>query len=436
MGLQGPQTAEWFKRAEAALVSGVSSGFRNWGSEDTLVIDHGEGGRVFDMDGKSYVDYQCGFGPIILGHGEPAVVEAVAAAAAAGTTYAMTQAIEVEAAEAFKRAVPWVDALRFTNTGTEATMHAIRLARAYTGRELIVKYEGCYHGAHDYVLFSTAGSPVRALGSRHSPVPWQTSSGIPEAIRTTVRTAPFNDLAFVEKLFRDQGRDIAGILVEPMMGNCFGIMPESGYLEGLRALCDEHGVVLIFDEVKTGFRMAPGGAYDVWGVKPDLGTYAKSMGNGFPIAAIAGRHEVISAWAGGGIMQAGTYSGNSIGAAAAKATIEALLTGEPHRKIEQSGTTLMEGLAKICADRGVPVQITGHWSMFSLFFSDHAPKEFRDTSHHDADLYASVVHGMIERGVMPVDDALEPWFLCAAHDDEDVALSLQAFEEALTEALS
>ncbi len=435
MALQGPQTAKWFERAEAALVAGVSSGFRNWGPHDTLVIERGEGGRVYDMDGTAYVDFQCGFGPIILGHGDPGVAAAVAAAAARGTTYAMTQAGEVEAAEAFKEAVPWVDALRFTNTGTEATMHAIRLARAYTGRELIVKYEGCYHGAHDYVLFSTAGSPVGALGSRHSPVPWQTSSGVPEAIRTTIRTAPFNDLEFIERLFRDQGGAIAGILVEPMMGNCFGIMPGPGYLEGLRRLCDEHGVVMIFDEVKTGFRMALGGAHEVWGVTPDLGTYAKSMGNGFPVAAIAGRREVISAWSGGGIMQAGTYSGNGVGVAAAKATIEALATGEPYRRMEKTGTALMEGLSKICAERGVPVQITGHWSMFSLFFSEHVPTEFRDTRHHDAELYGNVVHGMIRRGVMPVDDALEPWFLCAAHDDDDVALSLQAFEESLSEAL-
>jgi glutamate-1-semialdehyde 2,1-aminomutase len=435
MGLQGQTTAEWFARAKGALVNGVSSGFRYWGDADTLVIDRGEGAYVYDMDGKRYIDYQMGFGPVILGHGDPTVAAAVAEAALAGTTFAMTTAREVAAAEKVRDVIPWADALRFTNTGTEATMHALRLARAYTGREVFVKFEGCYHGAHDYVLFSTAGAPVGKLGSHRSPVPWQASSGIPDTIRSLVRTVAFNDLEAMERLFRNEGHSIAAMLIEPMMGNCFGIMPEPGYLDGLRRICDEYGTVMIFDEVKTGFRMALGGATEVFGVTPDIGTFAKSMGNGFPVAAVAGKREIMDAWAQGGVTQAGTYSGNGVAAAAAAATIDVLATGEPFARIERTGRAIMDGLGKICDNRGVPHHVVGHPSMVGLFFGQERPTQFRDTAHHDAELYETVVLGMIDRGVMPVDEGLEPWFLSAAHSDEDVATTLTAFEEALGDAL-
>ncbi len=381
MGLQGKQTRAWFERARSVLVNGVSSQFRYWGDEDTMVIARGDGAYVYDMDGNRYIDYQLGFGPVILGHGHPGVAEAVAQAAAEGTTFAMTQQREVEAAEKFKQAVPWVEYLRFTNTGTEATMHAVRLARGYTGRDVILKFEGQYHGVHDYVMFSTAGAPPTALGSRYRPVPWQSSSGIPDGIRSYVQVLPFNDLDLAERLFRRAGHQIAAVLVEPM-----------------------------------------------------LGTFAKAMGNGFPVGAIAGRGEVIRAWAKGGIAQAGTYSGNGVAVAAASATIDELSTGEPYRNIEKTSAELRDGLARICTERGVPAHIVGHPAMFSISFSEQAPQDFRDTAGHDAELYLKVVLGLIRRGVMPVDDALEPWFLCAVLSDEDVAETLTAFDESLSEA--
>jgi glutamate-1-semialdehyde 2,1-aminomutase len=436
MGLQGSETAAWFDRANAALVNGVSSGFRYWGPDDTLVIKRGDGAYVEDMDGKRYIDYQLGFGPIILGHGHPAVASAVAEAASGGTTFAMTSFREVEAAELIKQAVPWIDRLRFTNTGTEATMHAIRLARAVTGRDLMVKFEGAYHGAHDYVLFSTAGSPPGTMGNRRSPIPYQTSSGVPEVIRSTVRTVPFNDEEAMTQLFQRDGHRIACIIVEPMMGNFFGLFPDDGYFQHVRSLCDEFGSLLIFDEVKTGFRIALGGAQEWFGVTPDLATFAKSMGNGFPVAAIAGREQYIGAWAEGGVMQAGTYSGNGLAAAAAAATIRELLTGEPLAQVNRVGTALMEGIRAICEARSVPAHVVGAPSMFGIFFGENKPRDFRDIPGHDADLYARVIMGMIGRGVMPVDDAREPWFISAAHGDAEVALSLQAFDEALAEAIA
>lgn len=433
MGLQGAETASWYERASAALVSGVSSGFRYWGPDDTLVIDRGEGSHVYDMDGTRYIDYHLGFGPVVLGHGREEVVAAVAEAAAAGTTFAMTTRREILAAERFKAAVPWVQRLRFTNTGTEATMHAIRLARGITGREVVAKFEGTYHGAHDYLLFSTAGAELGALGARRSPVAQQASSGIPAAIRSLVRAIPFNDLDAVEKALKPG--DVAALIVEPMLGNAFGIMPEPGFLEGIRRLCTDYGTLLIFDEVKTGFRISLGGAAEYFGVTPDLGTFAKSMGNGFPVAAIAGLDEFIGAWADGGITQAGTYSGNGIAAAATVATIEILQTGEPLKRVEEVGSALMDGIAGILADRGVPGHVLGHPAMFGVYLGETPPKEFRDLAGHDVDLYTAIVMGMIRRGVLPVDDGREPWFVSSAHSDEDVTDTLQAFSDALGDAL-
>jgi glutamate-1-semialdehyde 2,1-aminomutase len=435
MSLQGEQTKLWFDRGRKVLVNGVSSQFRYWGDDDTIVIDHGEGGHLVDMDGKRYIDYQLGFGPVILGHGDEAVSRAVAETASQATSFAMTQRREIEAAEKVISALEWPDAMRFSNTGTEATMHAIRLARGLTGRDLVLKFEGQYHGMHDYVLFSTAGVPVGGLGSRFRPIPLQSSSGIPESIRSVVRTLPFNDLELTERAFRDEGRRIAAVIVEPMLGNAFGIMPREGFLLGLRALCDEYGAILIFDEVKTGFRVAYGGACECFGVTPDIGTYAKAMGNGFPVAAIAMTDRVADGWRSSGIAQAGTYSGNGIAVAAAAATIDRLATGEPHARIEKVGRALMEGIETILADRGVEGRATGHPAMFSIFFGEGDLNEFRDTSKHNEALYEEVLFAMIERGVMPCPDALEPWFVCAAHTDEDVATTLQVFDESLAEAL-
>jgi glutamate-1-semialdehyde 2,1-aminomutase len=265
-------------------------------------------------------------------------------------------------------------------------------------------------------------------------VPWQSSSGIPEQIRSYIRALPFNDLELVERLFRDEGRTIAALIVEPMLGNAFGIMPEPGFLEGLRNICDEYETVLIFDEVKTGFRVALGGAQERFGVIPDVATFAKSMGNGFPVAAIAGRGEVMRAWAEGGIAQAGTYSGNGVAVAAAGATIDVLSTGEPYARLEKLGTALMEGIVRICGERGVSVHVVGVPAMFGIVYSEDPPRDFRDSAKHDADLYGTLVAGMIRRGVMPVDDALEPWFLCAALSEEDVATTLTAFQDSLVEA--
>lgn len=434
--MRGPATEEWYHRSKRVLVNGVSSGFRFWGDNDTVVVSGGAGGHVWDMDGTEYVDFQLGFGPVILGHGDEEVVEAVAAAARRGTVFALTQQLEVEAAEVVMAALGWPAKMRFANTGTEATMHAIRLARGWTARDLVVKFEGAYHGAHDYVLYSTSSAPAGHLGSRLRPVPVEASSGIPGGIRSYVKTLPFNDTELLEELFSDWGHEVAAVIVEPVAGNFLGIPPEPGFLETVRRLCDEHEAVLIFDEVKTGFRLGLGGAVAEYGVTPDIATYAKALGNGFPVAAIALAEKMVEGWELGGIAQAGTYSGNSVATAAALATVRRLVEGAPYTRIEKVGSLLMEGLQRILDERGVPGTVVGHPAMFSIFLGDGVPREYRDLARHDARVYTNTVLGMIDRGVMPCPDAKEPWFTCAAHTDEDVARTLDVFAESLDDTLA
>lgn len=436
MSMQGPRTAEWFARARSSLVNGVSSGFRYLGNEDTLVIDRGDGGYVFDMDGKRYIDFQCAWGPIILGHADPYVTEAVVRAAREGTTFAMTQRREVEAAEAVLHAIDWADQIRFTNTGTEATMHAIRLARGWAGRDLIVKFEGHYHGAHDYVLFTTAGAPPAHLGSRLRPIPYQVSSGIPEAIRSYIRTLPFNDIEAVEDLFGDHGHEVAAVIVEPACGNAFGILPEPGFLETVRRLCSEYEAVMILDEVKTGFRFSLGGGAQTFGIMPDIATYGKALGNGFPVAAIALSNAMAEGWQLGGIAQAGTFSGNGVAAAAATATIDRLTNTDALQRVEKVGRAMMEGIQRVLVEYGVEGLVLGHPSMFSIYLGEGRPTEYRDVAAHNARLYTALIGGMIRRGVMPCIDAREPWFTCAAHTMDDVAVTLNALSDSLVESLA
>lgn len=262
---------------------GVSSNFRYWGDDETMIIARGKGAYIWDVDGKRYLDYRLGFGPVILGHAYEAVNQAVREALDDGNTFAFTNVYEIRAAERICR-LTGMDKVRFTNSGSESTMHALRIARAYTNRERFIKFEGAYHGSHDHVMWSTPDSPVETLGSRRSPIPVATTSGIPADLRKLVIPLPFNDFDMLARTVRDRGHEIAAILVEPIMGNLGALMPAPGWLEFIRQLCDEHGIVMIMDEVKTGFRIAPGGAQQFFGVRADLVTYAKAIGNGFPSA--------------------------------------------------------------------------------------------------------------------------------------------------------
>jgi glutamate-1-semialdehyde 2,1-aminomutase len=432
---QWPKTRARFLRAKEVMPWGVTSNFRYWGDDRTIVVSRGEGPYIYDLDGNRYIDYRLGYGPVILGHGHPAVVERVSQAIRDGVIFAATTEWEIRAAERIIR-MTGVDMVRFSNSGTEATMHALRIARAYTGREKVIKFEGQYHGHHDYLLFSTAMAQRQPMGSRRHPIPVVASSGIPRVIADLVITLPFNDFEAVERTVKAKWGDIAAIIVEPMLGNSAAIMPHPEFLPFLRRLCDEYGIVLIFDEVKTGFRIARGGAQEFFGVRADLVTYAKAMGNGFPISAIGGKREIMMTIEPGAVAHAGTYNGNVVGTAAADATLEILETTDALERAAQAGERLMKGISEILTEAGIPHAVSGHPNMFSFLLNfDGTPRDHRDTMSSDIELYAEIGLACYERGVMFEVDPREPWFTSAAHTPEVVDETLNRFADAVRAVL-
>ncbi len=425
------KTNAFFERACRVMPFGVSSNFRYWGKGDDIGVARAEGAHFWDFDGNRYIDYRLGFGPVVLGHGYPAVVERVAEAIKSGTVFAFTHELEVAVAERMVQMCPGVDLVRFANSGSEATMHALRIARSHTGREKIIKFEGQYHGMYDYVLFSTASSPVSAMGHRRSPIPVPATSGIPKSIHNLLIALPYNDFETLERTVKQTWGDVAAIIVEPIMGNMGGIMPQPGWLEHIRKLCDEYGIVMIMDEVKTGFRIAPGGAQEYFGVTSDLVTYAKAMGNGFPIAAIGGKQEVMNSVGPGRTAQGGTYCGNVVGTAAADATLEIIAQGEVLETIEARGKALIEGLRGILTEAGIVHHVLGVPSMFGLAFCKEEPVDYRTWAEADNRLYEEIAMALVHNGAVPDPDGREPWFLCAALSEEDVADTLNYFEDAV-----
>jgi glutamate-1-semialdehyde 2,1-aminomutase len=428
--MQGKETQALYQRAKAVMPHGVNSNFRYWG-DDTLVIERGEGTYIWDADGKRYIDYRLGFGPIILGHAYPEVVKRVQEAIQGGTLFAWTTPGEIEVCERITRMCK-VDKVRLTNTGTEATMHALRIARARTGREKFIKFEGQYHGMADYFMFSTASSSPGSLGSKRSPINVPATSGIPKVINEYVINLPFNDFERLEETIDAKWGDIAAIFIEPILGNAAGITPKPGFHEKIRELCDKYGIVMVFDEVKTGFRIANGGAQEYFNIQADLVTYAKSLGNGFPIAAIAGKEEVMMTVQPGAMAHGGTYSGNVVGTAAAIATLELLETEPIIETINKRGKALMTGIGEILTEADIPHTLTGVPSMFGINLgSDQEPHDFRDYFNGDGDLYEELVMELIQRSVQPDGDAREPWFLCYALSEADVDETLNIFNDSV-----
>jgi glutamate-1-semialdehyde 2,1-aminomutase len=424
---------EMYARARESMPGGTNSNFRAWG-DDTIYVDRGKGGHIWDIDGNEFIDLRLGYGPVILGHADPRVDEAVAQAARKGVSFSLTSEEEIRVAELIKTMTGWVDLARMTVSGTEATMHAMRVARAYTGRDKILKFEGQYHGVHDYALISVLPNDVASLGERENPVRLTWGRGIPQAITETVIPAPYNDLDVLRRVFERNEDEVAAVIVEPVLGNAQGILPQRGFLEGVRALCDEFGTVLIFDEVKTGFRFAKGGAAEYFGIRPDLATYAKAMGNGYPAAAFGGRREVMSVLP-GDVSHGGTYAGNRIAAAAAVATLTILNETNALETIRQTGEAMQHGLSSILARHGVPYVFTGHPSMFGVMFAERMPDDYRGWAETNHNLYDAVARGMLAHGVMPEPDSREPWFICEAHTPEDVARTCDVFEASLRDAL-
>ncbi|MFN8501539.1 glutamate-1-semialdehyde 2,1-aminomutase [Kouleothrix sp.] len=420
------RSAALFAEAQQLIPGGVNSpvrAFRGVGGVPRF-IERGAGAILTDADGNQYIDYVLSWGPLILGHAHPRVVAAVAEQAARGTSFGAPTAIESELARLISRAMPAVELVRFVSSGTEATMSAVRLARAYTGRAKVIKFAGCYHGHADEFLVQ-AGSGVATLGLPDSP-------GVPAAATAGTLSAPFNDLAAVERLLKQHPEQVAAIIVEPVAGNMGLVLPAEGFLAGLRALADAHGALLVFDEVMTGFRVAYGGAQARYGVTPDLTCLGKVIGGGLPAAAYGGRREIMQQIAPAGpVYQAGTLSGNPLAMVAGIATLEAIGAPGAFARLESAATRLRDGFAQAAEAAGVPLQAAAAGSMWGFFFTAAPVRDYASAKQHaDTARYARFFHAMLERGVYLAPSQFEAAFVSLAHDDALVERTLDAARDA------
>ncbi len=422
------KSRELFERAQAHIPGGVNSpvrAFRAVGG-DPVFIDHAAGAYLYDVDGRRYIDYVGSWGPMIAGHAHPDIVAAVQQAASRGLSYGAPTELEIEMAERVCELLPSIESVRMVNSGTEATMSAIRLARGFTGRDKIVKFEGCYHGHGDSLLVK-AGSGALTLGVPSSP-------GIPAALAEHTLTLEYNNLDSVHWAFAEMGEEIACIIVEPVAGNMNCIPPEPGFLEGLRKACDEYGALLIFDEVMTGFRVGLHGAQGRYGVTPDLTTLGKVIGGGMPVGAFGGRREVMDHLAPvGPVYQAGTLSGNPIAMTAGLKTLDIVSAPGFYEVLEQRTARLLAGLRERAAAAGVPFTTSQVGAMFGLFFTDaERVTRYSQATACNQDHFRRFFHAMLERGVYLAPSAFEAGFVSSAHSDADLDATLQAAEESFS----
>jgi len=416
-----------FAAAQRLIPGGVNSpvrAFRGVGGEPFCVA-RAEGARLWDVDGRAYIDYVGSWGPLVLGHAAPAVVEAVAAAAARGTSYGAPTAGEVEMAEAITEAYPSIEMVRLVSSGTEAAMSAIRVARGATGRDVLVKFDGCYHGHADSLLVK-AGSGAATLS-----IP--DSRGVPAALAALTITAPFNDIPAVHAIFDARAGEIAAVIVEPVAGNMGVVAPAPGFLEGLRELCTRHDAVLIFDEVITGFRVAYGGAQALYGVRPDLTCLGKIIGGGLPVGAYGGREDLMRQVAPlGGVYQAGTLSGNPLAVAAGLTTIRALGRGNPYARLETLGGQLADGLLVGARAAGIEVTVNRVGSMLTAFFGTGPITDYASAKRSDTGRYARFFHAMRVRGVYFAPSQFEAAFVSLAHTETDIDTTVKTAADALS----
>ncbi|ADE16783.1 glutamate-1-semialdehyde-2,1-aminomutase [Nitrosococcus halophilus Nc 4] len=420
---------ELFQRAQAHIPGGVNSpvrAFKGVGGKPVFFA-RGEGPYLYDVDGNRYIDYVSSWGPLVVGHTHPEVVAAVQEAAAEGLGFGAPTAIEIEMAETVCRLVPSMDLVRMVSSGTEATMSAIRLARGFTGRDKILKFEGCYHGHADSLLVK-AGSGALTLG-----VP--TSPGIPLALAEHTLTVSYNNLDAVQEAFAHFGGQIAAVIVEPVAGNMNCIPPAPGFLEGLRTICNEYDSVLIFDEVMTGFRVALGGAQEFYKVTPDLTTLGKVIGGGLPVGAFGGRREIMEMIAPlGPVYQAGTLSGNPVAMAAGLATLKLIQAPEFHQRLSQQTQKLVKGFLERARNGGVPMTANQVGGMFGLFFTEEEEvTNYYQATNCNLDRFKLFFHGMLEQGIYLAPSAFEASFVSSAHGDEQIEATLQAAERVLAE---
>ncbi len=420
------KSEQLFQQAQNTIPGGVNSPVRAFKSVGgtPVFIDRADGAYMYDVDGKRYIDYIGSWGPMLLGHNHPAIREAVVKAAEKGLSFGAPCPAEITMAETICELVPSMEMVRMVSSGTEATMSAIRLARGFTGRNSILKFEGCYHGHADSLLVK-AGSGALTLGVPNSP-------GVPADFAKYTLTAEFNNLEQVKQIFAEQGADLACIIVEPVAGNMNCIPPAPGFLEGLRALCDQYGTVLIFDEVMTGFRVALGGAQAYYNIKPDLTTLGKIIGGGMPVGAFGGRRDIMQHIAPlGGVYQAGTLSGNPIAMAAGLAALTEIRKPGVYDVLTAKTTQLIQGLADAAKDVGIPLATTQVGGMFGIFFSKEAHiSNYQQATQCDIEAFKRFFHLMLEQGVYLAPSAYEAGFLSIAHSDADLEYTIAAAKKA------
>lgn len=421
-----------FQRAVKRLPLGVASTFRYWGDDRTIYVHHGKGGRTWDVDGNGYVDYRLGYGPAILGYADDRVDAAAMRGMEVGGVFALSTERELIVADRIAKMVPAAELVRFSNSGTEAVMGALRLARAYTGRESYLLVEGGYHGLFDAAMWQADVEGWEA-GSNRDPEVVPYGKGIPPTVKKLAHLVPMNDMQRLEDTFRRHGDQLAAMLIEPIQGNCCGISARAEYVQLARQLCDEYGVLLIIDEVKTGFRVGKGGVQGLLGVKPDITTFAKAVANGYPIAVIAGREDVMRTFRYGGASHGGTYTAHSVSLAAAEECLRILDETPALETLANYGTRLMEGISGILNARGIVHSYTGHPSMFGLFFDAVPPDNYRAWKTSDYSFYDRMAYFLHDLGIIVEPDSREPWFMCEAHGRDESCLrdTLKAVEEAV-----
>ena len=430
-----PRSAALYERACRSLAGGISSEFRRFNPPHPLFYESGQGSHIVDVDGNDYLDFTLSQGPLILGHSNPQVLAAVAEASARGQLFAGQHLAELELAERLQTWIPCAERIRFSLSGSEAVHAALRVARAVTNRPKFLRFEGHYHGWLDNVAVGVSALSEEQLGSREHPHPVRWSAGLPAQIEEESLLLPWNDLELVERTVAAHHEALAAVITEPMMCNSGCIPPEPGFLAGLRALCDRYGILLIFDEVITGFRIAPGGAQSHFGVTPDLAIFGKAMASGYPISALVGKERAMRLISEGKVIHAGTMNSGNPSVAAALATLDVLERDAVHPRLHALGQRLMTGLRGAAADAGLPLLVQGPGPMFHAGFTalDHV-RDYRATLRYDKPLYARFVATMQERGVRLIGRGL--WYLSAAHTEAEIDGCIAVAREVLQEIAS
>lgn len=424
---------EHFRKAVRKLPLGVSSNFRYWGDDGTIYVKRGKGARIWDFDDNEYIDYRLAYGPIILGYGDSRVDDAARQGMEVGGVFALSTELEYDVACRISKMVPAAELVRFSNSGTEAVMAALRIARSFTGKDGHVVMEGGYHGVFSEVMWYSEVEEWQPGDGVPEVMPY--GEGVPAVTKRLFHPVPLNDANALEDLMKKKHDQIGAFLIEPIMGNCCAITARAEYMKDVREICDRYDVLLIVDEVKTGFRVAKGGVQELFDIKADLCTFAKAIANGYPISVVAGREDIMR-HVGDGVVHGGTFTGHSVSLAAAAKTLEILDETSALADIEGYGLKLQEGLSQILTRRGIVHSFTGHPALMGLFFAENAPSNYREWVHSNYEFYDALAPELHEQGILVEPDSREPWFLCESHNVGCLDETLDKVEQAVDITLS